>query len=67
AILADGTAVTVWARDGIHAAARPPGGDFQAAEPLRARGRFPALGGGGDVALAVWLRRGALMAAARAG
>lgn len=39
----------------------------RAAEPIAARGDFPVLAAGGDIAVAVWLGRGRLMAAARTG
>jgi hypothetical protein len=66
AMLAGGTAITVWSTTVLRAAVRPPGGAF-AAEPIAARGDFPVLAAGDDVALAVWLDRGRLMAAARTG
>jgi hypothetical protein len=49
--LADGTAIAFWGRDGIHAATRPPHGDFGAPETIAPTGIFPAAAGGA----VVWL------------
>jgi hypothetical protein len=67
AVLADGTAITVWSATALRAAVRPPGGVFGPAETVAAHGDFPVLAAGDDIAVAVWLSRGRLMAAARAG
>jgi hypothetical protein len=64
AMLADGTAITVWSTTAPRAAVRTPGGAF-AAEQIASRGDFPVLAAGDDVAVAVWLSQGRLMAAAR--
>jgi hypothetical protein len=65
AMLADGTAVTVWSATALRAAVRPPTGAFGQAEPIAAHGDFPVLAAGDDIAVAVWLSGGRLMAAAR--
>jgi hypothetical protein len=66
AMLADGTAITVWSgTSGLRAAVRPPGGAFTAAEAITSRGDFPVLAAGDRLAVAVWLGRGRLMTAAR--
>jgi hypothetical protein len=65
AMLADGTAITVWSTTALRAAVRPPGAAFGPPEPIAPSGDFPVLAAGDDVAVAVWLSRGRLMAAAR--
>jgi hypothetical protein len=66
AMLADGTAITVWSTaTELRAAVRPPGGAFAAGEQIASRGDFPVLAAGGPLAIAVWLDRGRLMATAR--
>jgi hypothetical protein len=65
AMLGDGTAITVWSATDLRAAVRPPGGAFTAAETIAPRGDFPVLAAGDRLAIAVWLDRGRLMAAAR--
>jgi hypothetical protein len=60
AVLADGTAVAVDARDGISSAVRPPGGVFGAPLRVASAGDFPALATDGRSATAVWLARGRL-------
>ena len=67
-MLADGTAITVWSTTtALRATVRPPGAAL-AARPSRSPllGDFPVLAAGDRVAVAVWLSRGRLMAAARA-
>ena len=49
--LADGTVLAHWGRNGIHALARQPQGDFGAAETISPTGRFPAAADGA----VVWL------------
>lgn len=66
AMLADGTAITVWRSTALRAAVRPTGGVFAAAETIASRGDFPVLAAGDRLAVAVWLDRGRMMAAARA-
>ncbi len=50
----------------LRAAVRPTGGVFAAAETIASRGDFPVLAAGDRLAVAVWLDRGRMMAAARA-
>jgi hypothetical protein len=63
-VLADGTAVTVAGGAGIEAAVRPPGGAFAPVRRLARVGDFPALAAAGSTAVAAWLARGRLRAAA---
>jgi hypothetical protein len=65
AMLADGTAVTVWSGTALRAAVRPAGGLFGDAELISSRGDFPVLAAGDRMAIAVWLQDGRLMAAVR--
>jgi hypothetical protein len=65
AMLADGTAVTVWSGTALRAAVRPAGGFFGEPELISSRGDFPVLAAGDRMAIAVWLQGGRLMASVR--